>query len=165
MISQITKMVSFDTSSTVTGWAYFENGVLVDSGVLDHSKEKDSSVRIEDMCLEIVDVLGRYRPEIVTCEEQAFAKSVSVAVINAKILGVIQGWCLTTGYAEFVTIRPSVWRKLVAEGQPVPKDRKEVKPWDVKRAMEITGLDITDDNEADAILIGIARIEQFKEAV
>jgi hypothetical protein len=30
-----TKMVTFDTSTTITGWAYFENGKLIESGVID----------------------------------------------------------------------------------------------------------------------------------
>jgi len=40
------KMVSLDTSSSKSGYAYFENGELVDSGVISHEQEKDAEIRI-----------------------------------------------------------------------------------------------------------------------
>ncbi len=161
-MGKITKMISFDTSSTITGWAFYENGILKEHGIIDKSKEKDTDIRIEDMCIAIVEILNKYKPIIVATEEQAFARSVSVAVMNAKILGVIHGWCLTTGYCEFVALRPSHWRKLVADNEQVPTNRKEAKPWDIKRVEEIYGYTPKDDNEADAILVGLARINEFK---
>ncbi len=162
MKRKCTKMVTFDTSSTVTGWAYFENGKLIESGVIDKHKEKDAQIRIEDMSIAIIELLNKYKPLIVAVEEQAFAKSVAAAVMNAKILGVIQGWCLTIGYCEFVALRPSYWRKLVAdEGESVPKNRSDAKPWDVVKATKYLGRAPIDDNEADAVLVGFARIKEF----
>lgn len=156
------RMVSFDTASTISGWAFYENGILKEHGVVDKSKEKDTDIRVEDMCIALIELLNKYKPVIVAVEEQAFARSVSVAVMNAKILGVLQGWCLTIGYSEFVALRPSHWRKLVSDNGPVPTDRKDAKAWDVKKVEEIYGFTPKDDNEADAILVGLARINEFK---
>ncbi len=157
-------MISFDTSSTATGWAYWENGMLIDSGVLDHKKEKNTDIRIEDMCIDIIKTLNSFKPSIVVVEEQAFARSVAVAVMNAKIIGVILGWCLTIGYGEFVTLRPSKWRKLVAGKDTVPTDRKAAKKWDIQKAEEFAHYKVADDNEADSILVGLARIKEFEDS-
>lgn len=158
----VTKMVTLDVSTTITGFAYFENGKLIDSGIIDMHKEKDSVIRIENMAIAIIGLLNKYKPSIVVCEEQAFARTVNVAVMISKILGVIHGWCLTVGYAEFATLRPSYWRKMVAGNETVPKERKDAKTWDINKAMLIAGRAPVDDNEADAILLGIARIKEFE---
>ena len=46
-----TRMVSLDTSSTISGYAYWENAILTKSGILYHDNEKDTLIRIEDMTI------------------------------------------------------------------------------------------------------------------
>lgn len=38
---KIYRMISLDTSTTKSGWAYWENGILIEHGVIDLSKIKD----------------------------------------------------------------------------------------------------------------------------
>lgn len=63
------RMISLDTSSTKSGWAYFEAGELVLSGELDYSKEKDSEIRVEEMIMSIYKVLSTYNPDIIVAEK------------------------------------------------------------------------------------------------
>lgn len=158
------KMVSLDTSTTSTGWAYYENGVLTESGVLDHTKEKDTVIRMEDMILDIFNnVLNKFKPLIVVIERPPMVKDAETLTNLAEIVGCVKGWSLCH-YAEFVELRPTAWRKYVAEGDDkAPKHRKEAKPWDIKRVRELFGIETKNDDLADAILIGQARINQMHE--
>ena len=159
-----TKMLSFDTSSTRSGWAYFENGKLVNSGIINEEKEKDSVIRIENMCFGLSEILERNKPDIIVVEKPPYVNSPATLIMLAEIVGVIKGWALCAGYAEFVEYGPTEWRKLIAnDGEVIPKNRKECKEWDIHKVLSNFNYVPADDNEADAILIGQARINQFKE--
>lgn len=160
---EICKMVSLDTSTTISGYAYFENGKLISSGILNHSKEKDIEIRLEDMCIDLINLLNKYNPHIVVIEKPPFKADPKTLTMLAEIIGCVKGWSLTTGYSEYVEIYPSTWRSLVAvKGETIPKRRNDCKPWDKTKAMAILGREPIDDNEADAVLIGIARIKEFE---
>ncbi len=157
-----TKMVSFDTSSTITGVAYFENGKLVRSFVIDKSKEKDTLIRVEDMCIALVETLKAYKPDIVAIERPPFCNSPDTLIMLSEIVGCAKGWAINN-CADYVEYAVNSWRKLVAkEGETIPRKRNEAKVWDVARCKELYGFIPQDDNEADAILIGHARINEFQ---
>lgn len=155
------KMVSLDTSSTETGYAYFENGILIESGVINLKKEKDIEIRLEDMCLNIINVLSEYKPETVVIEMTVVERGASTQRLLSEIVGVVRGWALCN-YAEFVIFRPSVWRKYVcAEDEKVPKKRADCKLWSMHKVKQLFSIEV-DDNESDAILVGQARINMMK---
>lgn len=159
------KMCSFDTSSTITGYAYFENGTLIESGVFNHKSEKDSLIRMEDMCINIIQYLNSKKPQIVVIEKPPYVRDPSALIMLTKIIGCVYGWTLTTGYCEYVEYSPNEWRKLVCiKNESCPKNRKECKTWDIDKTEMIFGFTPTDDNEADAVLIGQARINAFCNA-
>ena len=162
-----TKMLAFDTSSTKSGWAYFENGILKTSGVVDEEKEKDSVIRVENMCFGLTNLLKKYSPDIVVIETPPLVNSPKTLVMLAEIVGVVKGWSICSGFAEFVEFSPpGEWRKLVArEDEKIPTKRNDCKKWDIERTKDLFHIDPKDDNEADAILMGQARINQFKDAV
>ena len=154
------KMVSLDTSSTVTGYAVFENGKLKKSGVIDETKEKDTLIRKEYMILSINDLLTKENPDIVVIELTVVQKNANTQRLLSDILGTVWGWCLCNA-AEYVEYRPTTWRKLVAgEDEKVPIKRDDAKIWSLDKCRELFhGVDT--DDESDAILIGYARIRQF----
>ena len=162
-----TRMIAFDTSTTKSGYACFENGILVEKGVIDCSKEKDTMIRIENMCLELVGMLKKTKPDIVVVEKPPFINSPQTLIQLSEIVGCCKGWAITQGYSEFIEYMPNEWRALVKrENEKIPRKREECKAWDIDKVYEYMPNieDITDDNEADAILIGIARMRQFMTA-
>ena len=159
-----TRMISFDTSTTKSGYACYENGILVDKGVIDCSKEKDTLIRIENMCLELVGMLKKYKPDIVVVEKPPFINSPQTLIQLSEIVGCCRGWAITQGFCEFIEYMPNEWRSLIKKkDEKIPKKREECKEWDIRKVYEyMPNIEfITDDNEADAILIGLARIKQF----
>lgn len=154
------KMISLDTSSTVTGYAIFVNGKLKESGTIDMKKEKDSVIRMEDMCLAIINLLNKQRPDIVVAELNVIERNAKTQRMLSEIIGVLRGWSLCN-YAEFVTLEPTVWRKLVKFGdESLPRKREELKKWSVARVEVLFDMQVSDD-ESDAILVGQARINMM----
>ena len=66
-MAQKCKLLSLDTSSSKTGWAYFEDTKYKKSGIIDldtkECKKKyknNSDNRIKDMCIEVLNLLQKY---------------------------------------------------------------------------------------------------------
>ena len=158
-----TRMLAFDSSSTITGVAYFENGKLVKSFVIDKSREKDTLIRVEGMCIALAQTLKKFTPDIVVIERPPYCNSPDTLIMLSEIVGCVKGWAICN-YADYVEYAVNSWRKLVAkEGETIPTKRNEAKAWDMARCKAIYNVVPADDNEADAILIGHARIKEFEK--
>jgi len=156
------RLVSLDTSTTRTGWAYFENAELVDSGVIICEKEKDTVIRQENMIIAILhDILDKFKPDIVVIERPPFINSPKTLVDLAEIVGAVRGRVMDR--AEYVEYWPNEWRKLVAApDEAIPRKRMLCKEWDIQKVRELfRNVSIVDDNHADAILIGKARCNEI----
>lgn len=157
------KMISLDTSSTITGYAYFENAKYINSDIICCNKEKDIYIRVENMCFRIIDELKRHKPDIVVVEKPPYCNDAETLILLSEIVGSVRGWAITEGFAEYVEYSPNRWRKLVADkDEKIPTKRNLCKPWDMEKAQAIIKRKPIDDNEADAVLIGIARINEMK---
>lgn len=154
------RMVSLDTSSTATGYAYWENAVLKESGEL-KADSKDKEDRLDEMCLKIMDILRKYKPHIVVIEMTVVETNANTQRILSEIVGVVRGYALMHD-CDFVRYRPSSWRYLVKdENETLSKKREDLKKWSVAKVSKLYGINGS-DNETDAILIGLAHINYFK---
>lgn len=166
-------LLSLDTSSTKTGWAVFKNGKYKESGVLDWSRIKETEDRLQIMYIDIIQHIQKYEPDILVVEKDIVGsgKRQNMSTINTlvKLIGGIWAYCvqlnmdtpmnLPTGefiifYKEYT---PSEWRSLVGI---TTRKRDDCKAASIKRIKEVYNLDI-DDNEADAINIGDAYINEW----
>ena len=151
------RMISLDTSSTKSGWAYFEAGELVLSGELDYSKEKDSEIRVEEMIMSIYKVLSTYNPDIIVAEKNTVGRNARTERMLGHIVGSVKGYALAF-YKEFTTLSPTEWRKAVKKDFACPRKREEAKECAIKMVKDKYGIDVS-DNQAEAILIGDALVE------
>ncbi len=157
-----TVMISFDVSSTCTGYAKYINGELNTHGTFDFSKRKlDLDVRLKAMKNIIINYLKLEKPQIIVVEESASKNNIKVQRMLSEIIGVIEGYCILNN-ADFVKYIPVQWRNLVKEqNEIVPKNTKPVKKWSINKVNFLfKGVDVIDNNESDAILIGLARIKE-----
>ena len=162
----MTKMIGLDTSSSITGFGFYENARLKEHGILDHHKERDALVRTEDMIMDISRILKEYKPQIIVVESPPLVNNPKTLILLSEIVGVVRGWSIAAGYAEYIEYETSEWRRLVADDdETIPRSRKDAKPWDIKKAKDLFGVISKDDNEADGILIGAARIKQMCETI
>lgn len=157
-MKKITRMVSFDTSSSSTGYAYFENAVLKESGTIDLTNVKNSDTRFNKMCEKISAYSNQKKPHILIVEEPPFCNSPQTFKMLSEIVGVTRGYAIVKG-EEQVEYPVNVWRKFIASpGESIPNKRDDCKKWDINKVETILKIKPKDDNEADAILIGIARV-------
>ena len=167
-------LLSLDTSSTKTGWAMFKNGIYKESGVLDWSYIKDNTEdRLQVMYIDIIQHIQKYEPDILVIEKDIVGsgKRQNMSTINTlvKLIGGIWAYCvqlnmdtsmnLPTGeFAVFyVEYTPSEWRSLVGI---TARKRDDCKAASIKRVKDVYNLNV-DDNEADAINIGEAYINEW----
>ena len=158
-VYKITKMISLDTSSVCSGWAYWENGILTDHGVIDTSLIKYRDKKLDNMCKNLIHLLKAHDPDIVVIEMTVVPNNAETQRILSEIVGVVSGWCLSQRKSSFFyRIRPNEWRKIVCnDNEKFPHSKKAgLKEWDIQKAKDIFGFDPIDDNEADAVLMGYA---------
>lgn len=158
----VCKLVSLDTSTTATGVAVWENGILKDYRVIKRKKETDIRPHIA-MSKEILSFLEKIKPDIIAIELTCVPHGTGTQRVLDRILGNIELWAYTHK-CFYYEIRPSVWRSLVKDkGEAIPKGRNNKKEWSVDTVCKRYGIkpETIDDNIADAILIGEAYIRTF----
>lgn len=150
------KMLTFDISTTYTGYSIWENGILKTYDDIDYSKEKNTDKRISKMTIKIIEKIVKEKPTIVIFESLNVIKSIKVAMAMSELIGACKACCIINDI-WFDRLSPSEWRKLVADKEEkIPKKREICKPWDIKKVKDILNVDTDNDNIADAILIGEA---------
>ena len=157
--SKAITLLSLDTSTTSTGWAIFQDGVYQDSGVInDFKKEKNGYKRLELMTKELLDSIGQLNPDVIVIEKDVVFGNMKVIDMLMKIIGAVYGFCLFNGitYYEFA---PSEWRKYV-KLQAFGRKRDEFKKASIKYIKDNLNMEVNDD-EADAICIGLAYCKKF----
>lgn len=155
------KILSLDTSTSSTGWAYFENGKYVKSGIIDLKKNKNTNVRLKQMIAEIYGCIDYYSPTAIVIETPVVVRNPQVQRILTMIFGAVYGKCVVDNI-EWQELRPTQWRKYVkSENEKLPRKREELKVWSVDKVKDVFGVDVSDD-ESDAILIGQAYYNGLK---
>jgi Holliday junction resolvasome RuvABC endonuclease subunit len=155
----MTTLLSLDTSTTSTGWAIFKDGEYQESGVIDDFKKvKNGYERLKLMTKELLDSIGQLKPDIIVIEKDVVFGNMKVIDMLMKIIGAVYGFCLFNGitYYEFA---PSEWRKYV-KLQAFGRKRDEFKKASIKYIKDNLNMDVNDD-EADAICIGLAYCKKF----
>lgn len=152
-------LLSLDTSTTSTGWAIFKDGKYQESGVIDDFKKvKNGHERLKLMTKKLLDNIGQLKPDIIVIEKDVVFGNMKVIDMLMKIIGAVYGFCLFNGitYYEFA---PSEWRKYV-KLQTFGRKRDEFKKASIKYIKDNLNMEVNDD-EADAICIGLAYCKKF----
>lgn len=153
-------MIALDTSSTTTGYAIYENAVLKRHDVIDLSRAKcEPYIRVKNMKIRLITLLKQEKPDIIVVETNWKKQNIKVVQTLSEIMGVVEGYALTNN-VDYVRLAPSKWRSLIQTSYP--KNRKELKIWAVDTTKNIyPNIKIKTDDEADAILIGQALINEY----
>ncbi len=168
IIAQKCKLLSLDTSSSKTGWAYFENAKYKKSGVIDlDTKEckkkykENSEKRIEDMCLAVLDLLKKIKPDIIVIEKLNVSRNMNAVRVLSKVIGAVYTYYISNDDCSYFEIQPTQWRSKL-DMQSGRKKRDELKQLSVEYVKNTLGIDVTDD-EADSICAGVGYIKMFSE--
>jgi len=162
MNKKATKMISLDTSTANTGYAYWKNGKLSGYGVIESQGNHKNGDKTDDMMLRIDRYLKEKMPDIVVVEMTVVPLNAHTQRELTELVGGIRNFCLMNKI-EFFRLRPTQWRKLVRDkDEKLPKRRNELKEWSKCKVKSLYNIDVTDDT-SDSILIGAAYIKTFEE--
>lgn len=159
------RILAFDQSTQKTGWAVFDDGQLVESGVCDLHKEKDVNVRLQALWQYAIDLVQRWEPNLVVAENVSLQNpNVKTIVELARVQGLLQAAAYSLPVAEPVTYyMPATWRKAVGIQTGRGIKRADLKKAAIAMVSEQYHKQVSDD-EADAILIGQAAVSLATEA-
>ena len=158
------RVLSFDQSTRVSGWAYFEDGQYVKSGVIDMSKSKlETDKRSFEMAKEIWKIIKKYKPQELVVENVQQQSSPSTVIILARLAGMIIGYAEAHNVHVHILL-PSQWRKALGYSQGAKVKRQEPKQQSIDYVKKNFGLDLSED-ECEAICEGVAahKIYNFME--
>ena len=150
------KLLSFDQSTTHSGWAVFLNDQYDHSGVIDKHKIKDSELRFKEMYEGIHDLIVAEKPDLVVLENtQAQGGNMGTYKLLCQLQGTIMGMCYASGI-KFCVMAPTQWRRILSFSQGPKVKRDELKRQSVEYAKKF-GIDGSEDR-AEAACIGAAYI-------
>ena len=147
------KILSFDQSTSKTGWAFFDGQELIDYGVINKSKVKDTPERIRSMFLDITQKIQDINPDKVIVEEVQQQASPATSMMLSQLEGMIIGYA----YEHNIPVesaKPVCWRKSLGFQQGKNVKRSELKEQAKIYVKNAYGIDTDSDDMADAICIG-----------
>lgn len=160
----MTKLMSFDPSTTHTGIAVFENGVLKKTREL--VTPPNIKDRLSWMGHAIFECIQAEKPNEIACESMVVGVNPNTQKMLSEVVGVVIGSAICVE-ADFKEYAPTQWRKMcLDEGEPWPEAlagerflREDWKKWSIERVCS-RYLNTNNDNISDAILIGIAHLRK-----
>ena len=159
----MSKILSLDTSSKVTGYAVFNDSKLIRYSSIDKSDIKNSDDRMQDMVRCLIILIEREAPDIVVIEETVVTRNPQTQRMLSMILGAVFGACVSNHF-NYCSLRPTQWRKAVrSDDEKLPRKRDELKLWSISKVAELFDINDVSDDISDAILIGQAFININQE--
>lgn len=152
------KMISIDSSTNKTGFAIWEDGKFIRSGLIDLSSNKDITKRLPEMMKQITTLLSDEKADLVYVEEMNVTRNAQVARFLVRLQGAIQYWCAING-KWFETIQPTKWRKAI-DLKGKSRKREDMKQAAIDHVDTEFDLQVNDD-EAEAICIGQAVLKLY----
>ena len=155
------RVISLDQSTRCTGYAVFEDGKYVCSGVIDMSKsELETERRSFEMAKEIWKIIKKYNPHELVIENVQQQSSPNTVIVLARLAGMIIGYAEAHNIDVHILL-PSQWRKALGYSQGAKVKRKELKQQSIDYVKNNFGLDLSED-ECGAIAEGVAAHKIYK---
>ena len=154
------RVVSFDQSTRCSGYAVFENGQYVESGVIDMNKSKlETDKRSFEMAKELWKIIKKHKPEHLIIENVQQQSNPNTMIVLARLAGMIIGYAEAHNVHVHILL-PSQWRKVLGYSQGAKVKRQELKQQSIDYVKEHFGLNLLED-ECEAIAEGVAAHKIF----
>lgn len=152
------RILALDAATGVTGYAIYDNKVLVHYGTYKTNSALTTTARINQVKQWLAEAIDKWEPDFVGVEHiqlQAYGGNNQFQVETYRVLANLQGVILDTLFEKSIDsdlVRPSEWRKYcgISEGDSHRENKKAAAQAKVKLWYN---QDCTQD-EADAICIG-----------
>ena len=155
------RVMSFDQSTRVSGYAVFDDGKYIRSGVIDMSKSKlETDKRSFEMAKRLWKLLQEYKPQVLIIEDTQQQNNVKTVITLARLQGMIIGYAEAHGIKVHILL-PTQWRKALGYSQGAKVKRQELKQQSIDFVKTNSGLSLSED-ECEAICEGIAAHKIYK---
>lgn len=148
-------ILSFDQSSTCSGWCYSVDGEIVSHGFIDKHKNKDIDSRIGEMGLALCAKIKELNPSLVVIEDIQNQSSVKTVIHLARLQGCVVLYCASKKIPLKI-LHPTEWRRVLNYRQGPKVKREELKQQSRDYVENHLGLDIESEDENEACCINIA---------
>ena len=147
-------ILSIDSGIERTGYAIFKDKKYVISALVKTSKSLPTEIRLKEIYLQLKKVFDKYKPDVMVLEQLLFFKNQKTFIRVAQAQGIVMLLAAQNKIkVEFLT--PLQIKQIITGyGQA---DKKSVQ----KMIKLTTEIEITQDDEADAVACGLAYI--FKD--
>ncbi|MBQ0090676.1 MAG: crossover junction endodeoxyribonuclease RuvC [Prevotellaceae bacterium] len=154
------KILAFDQSTRVSGFGVIQDGVPIDSGVIDLHKITDTDERSRQMGVSLCEIIEQVNPDLIVIEEVQQQTNVSTVIKLARIQGVVIGFAAAHNI-ELKIVTPSQWRSTLHYKQGPKVKRVELKQQSIDYVTEHFGFKDYTEDRCEAICIGVAAYELF----
>ena len=155
------RIVSLDQSTRRSGYAVFEDGKYICSGVVDMSKsELDTSERSFEMAKALWKIIKKYKPEKLIIENVQQQSNPNTVIILARLAGMIIGYAEAHNVHVHILL-PSQWRKALGYSQGAKVKRQELKQQSINYVKNNFNLILSED-ECEAVCINEAAHKIYK---
>ena len=148
------KIFSADQASVVSGWALFEDGQYIESGVIKKNKDIPIVERVPLMALAICKKIKEIQPDLVVIEDIQNQNSIKTVVDLGRLQGGIIMYCVSKGIPIEI-YHPSHWRKALGFVQGTKTKRTELKEQATEYVKGL-GFKIESEDECEAVCINLA---------
>lgn len=142
-------ILSIDSGIEKTGYAIFKNKKYVESALIKTSKNNSTEKRLEEIYQNLKSIIKKYQPDKLVLERLFFFKNQKTAMLVSQA----QGICLLLAAQNRISVEfltpLQIKQTITGYGQA---DKKAVQKM-IKLEM---GIDIKQDDEADAVACGLA---------
>ena len=156
------RSVSFDQSSNLSGFCLFDKNII-ESGVIDKHKIKDSSLRIAEMSKAICEKIDEFKPDVVVLEGIQNQGSIATVILLARLQGMILGYCYAHGIRAEI-LGPSQWRSKLKFKQGAGVKRDDLKQQAMDYVLKEFGLEVNVD-QGDGGSIAVAADKIFDDEI
>jgi len=149
------RILALDDSTTITGWAVFDNQELVGYGKIEMT-QKTPTERIAAMKQWMLSLVAKWKPDMVAIEDIQQQENIQIFKVLAHLQGVLINALYENKY-EFDIIHVATWR---SHCEVKGKTRSELKKSAQAKIKTWYDVSVTQD-EADAICIGRCAISEY----
>ena len=151
----MSKVLSLDQSTRVSGYCLFEDDEYICSGVVDMSKSKlDTYNRSFEMAKALWKIIKKHTPDYLVIENVQAQSGVQTVIILARLQGMIIGYAEAHGVETHI-LSPTEWRAQLKYSQGPKVKRAELKQQSIDYVKNKYGLDRPED-ECEAIALNDA---------
>lgn len=147
------RIAGVDAATVRTGIALLVDGKIKKYELIDLHKNKDSNTRIPIMQNKIIDMIAKWKPDVVCIEDSWQGRNADTDKKIAYIIGSVMAYCYGHNI-KFKKMLPSEWRKKIGLAQG-KKQREQLKQASIDFVKEQFNIDAGDDI-ADAVCISYA---------